>query len=122
MRRMAEEVSNKEAESVFAHSMFETSSAMRLMPLHRPAIRTLTKNQFYSDPDRNFKSVLLYGLEGDLMTFMCWSFGLWFYISDRSSAAAAVSYATHLAIVWLRGHFGKNNISLKTMVPMCFLI
>ena len=62
------------------------------------------------------------GLEGDLMTFMCWSFGLWFYISDRSSVAAAVSYATHLAIVWLRGHFGKNNISLKTMVPMRFLI
>ena len=38
-------IHNKEAESVFAHSMFETSSAMRLMPLHRPAIRTLTKNQ-----------------------------------------------------------------------------
>ena len=153
----------------------------------------MQKNQFYTDPDRNFSKVLLYGLEWDLMTHLCWSFGLWYssppdahflasavrhpphspqcgpatcalrqchappiffvpvvgvsallfllllllllllthacscsprryYCWGSSAVAAAVSYVLHLAIVWTRGHFGKQNISVKTMVPMRFLV
>ena len=34
-------IHNKEADSEFAHTKHETNWSMRLMPLHRPAIRTM---------------------------------------------------------------------------------
>jgi len=115
-------IKTNDPESDYFRRYDTLTSGMRILPLYKPAISALSKSIFYDDQWLGFQSMLMYGIETDLMTFMCWNFGVFFWLTEHTASSACLTYVAHLMVTAARSSYGMENIAKKTTVDSRFLI
>ena len=76
----------------------------------------------YTDLRFRFEALLFRGIEFDLL---CLESLLFCVISDslggQAALAAVAAYACSFALAFVRSHYGKKNLSFKTLVDESFI-
>lgn len=115
-------IKTTDQKSTYAHKFDTLTSGMRILPLYTPEIGKLKVSQFYEDGWLGFQSMLLYGIEPELMTFLCWNFALFYYLTEHTTSAACISYGVHLCMTSARSRYGMANVARKTTIDSRFMI
>jgi len=106
----------------YAKDFLPMTSGMRLLPMYNPEIAKLNKTSlFYEDTQQSWQSVVLCGIEGQLMILLCWSFTWFHFMTEHTTAAACFTYVLHLAMTRYRMTAGLKNVVRKTLVDERFL-
>jgi len=74
------------------------------------------------DNDNSFASVLLFGIERDLVLMDLLVFVMWDLVFVDVFISALLTYLVSHALVWVRGQVGSNNVATKTHIPAVFLV
>ncbi len=76
----------------------------------------------FADPNYRFTSVLLCGIETDLILFLVQLFALCNILFESILVATLVCFVVDRALVAFRAHWGQSNIAKKTLLDDRFLI
>jgi meckelin len=81
-----------------------------------------SSNLFFDDADFLFTRTTLMGIEWDLSMMLILLYSLCDYAFSNQLVAVLVCYLVDLAIVAIRGYYGRINISRKSLIDERFLI
>lgn len=88
------------------------------MPPAAAATTTLLQHDFHN----SFASTLLFGQEPRLYVFEALLFSSLHMTLGNAASAGFITLLVQQAVVWVRQHFGQNNLARKTLVDSHFLI
>lgn len=88
-----------------------------------PAVREgFNVTLFYDDPDFAFTSTLMMGIENELCLFYALLYACTDLLFENTLVSCLVTFLADKLVSFARGHWGKANISRKTLIDPRFLI
>eukprot|EP00878_Enallax_costatus_P039343 GHUV01044965.1.p1 GENE.GHUV01044965.1~~GHUV01044965.1.p1 ORF type:complete len:117 (+),score=26.03 GHUV01044965.1:157-507(+) len=88
------------------------------MPPESAANHTVLQHDFH----HSFASTIFFGQELRLYVFEALLFSSLYMSLGNAARAGIVTFVVQRVVVWIRQHWGENNLSRKTLVDRHFLI